>query len=161
MTVIAQRRNPVLSENDPFISQVYGNGQESINTIMSTCDYVLISAPLTNDTKGMINKEAFQHARPNTVLINVGRGPIIDEVEMIKALKEHRIKGAALDVVSVEPLPVENELWKLDNVLLSPHNMDMTETFLQEATEFFLTENLPRFVRGEPLLNPVNVAAGY
>ena len=161
MNIIVQRRNPSLSKDDPLVDMVYGNGQESINTIMSSCDYILISAPLTNDTRGMINKEAFEHVNPNAVIINVGRGPIIDEDAMIEALKNGKLKGAALDVTAVEPLPMDNELWELDNVLLSPHNMDQTETFMAEATEFFVKENLPRFVRGEELLNPVDPAAGY
>ncbi len=121
MKVIGQRRNPSMSDNDPLLDTVYGNGQESINKIMSTCDYILISAPLTDATRGMINKEAFDNIHKNAVLINVGRGPIIDEQAMIDALKEGRMKGAALDVVAIEPLPTSSELWDLNNVLLSPH----------------------------------------
>lgn len=161
MKVVAQRRNPSLSVDDPYIDAVYKDGQESINKIMAECDYILISAPLTDQTRGMINKEAFENIHKDAVLINVGRGPIIDEDAMILALKEGKMKGAALDVVSIEPLPKESELWELNNVLLSPHNMDMTETFTAEATDFFLKENLPRFVRGDFLLNPVDQAAGY
>ena len=103
----------------------------------------------------------FDNIQKHSVLINVGRGPIIEEEAMIAALKEGRFKGAALDVTATEPNPVSNELWTLENVLLSPHNMDQTETFLAEATDFFLKENIPRFVRGETLLNPVDKAAGY
>ena len=161
MKIIAQRRNPALSNADPLVDVVYGNGQESINKIMAECDYILISAPLTDATRGMINKEAFEHIHSNAVLINVGRGPIIDEEAMIVALKEGKMKGAALDVVATEPLPVSSELWELNNVLLSPHNMDQTATFAHEATDFFIKENLPRFVRGEELLNPVDKVAGY
>lgn len=161
MCVVAQRRNPSLSGNDPYVDAVYGNGQETINKIMSECDYILVSAPLTDATRGMINKEAFDNIQKHSVLINVGRGPIIDEEAMIAALKEGKFKGAALDVTATEPNPLSNELWTLDNVLLSPHNMDQTETFLAEATNFFLEENIPRFVRGEKLLNPLDKAAGY
>ena len=161
MNVVAQRRNPSLSENDPYADIVYGNGQETTNKIMSECDYILIAAPLTDATRGMVNKEAFDNIQKNAVLINVGRGPIIDEIAMIAALKEGKFKGAALDVQATEPLPVSSELWELENVLLSPHNMDQTATFNMEATDFFLKENLPRFVRGETLLNPVDKASGY
>jgi len=161
MKVVAMRRNPKLSDGDLLVDEVYGNGQESINKIMAECDYILISAPLTEQTRGMIGKEAFDNIHENAVLINVGRGPIIDEEAMISALKSGKMKGAGLDVTAIEPLPEKSELWKLDNVLLSPHNMDMTDTFMMEATTFFLEENLPRFVRGESLLNPVDKKAGY
>jgi phosphoglycerate dehydrogenase-like enzyme len=161
MNIIVQRRNPSLSQNDILVDEVYGNGQESINKIMKSCDYILVSAPLTNETRGMINKEAFANANPNAVIINVGRGPIIDEDAMIQVLKEGKLKGAALDVTTIEPLPVSSELWGLDNVLLSPHNMDQTDTFQMEATDFFLKVNLPRFACGETLMNPVDKAAGY
>jgi phosphoglycerate dehydrogenase-like enzyme len=72
-----------------------------------------------------------------------------------------RLKGAALDVFTIEPLPLSSPLWDLDNVLLSPHNMDQTATFMIESTALFVQEQLPRFVRGEPLLNQVDPSAGY
>ena len=95
------------------------------------------------------------------MIINVGRGPIIDEMALVEALTNRTIRGAGLDVTTVEPLPRDSPLWKLDNVLLSPHNMDMTRTFMRESTEFFVNENLPRFVRGKTLLNPVDKSVGY
>ena len=94
-------------------------------------------------------------------LINVGRGPIVDEEALSVALRDGTLKGAALDVTAVEPLPTDSPLWELDNVLLSPHNMDKTATFLREATEMFVNENLPRFVHEKELLNPVDKKAGY
>mmetsp|Transcript_9727 Transcript_9727/g.12672 ORF Transcript_9727/g.12672 Transcript_9727/m.12672 type:complete len:102 (-) Transcript_9727:233-538(-) len=99
--------------------------------------------------------------KKDAVLINVGRGPIIDEDAMIDALNNGKLKGAGLDVTTLEPLPTESPLWELDNVLLSPHNMDVTATFLRESTEFFVKENLERFVRGVTLLNLVDKVAGY
>ena len=93
----------------------------AFNKLFSLSDYVLCSLPLTQDTTGMITRSHFfDHAKPDCVFINVGRGPIVDEDAMIDALKSRRIKGAGLDVVAVEPLPTESELWELDNVLLSP-----------------------------------------
>ena len=159
MTVIALRRKPKLSQFDPYCDEIIGN--DGLNELMSKCDYVLIAAPLTPQTEGLIGKEALSHAHQNTVIINVGRGPIIDEDELINALQDGRIKGAALDVTTIEPLPKESALWALDNVLLSPHNMDMTKTFMKESTEFFVRENLPRYLRGLELLNPVDKSAGY
>jgi len=161
MRVVALRRNPKLSENDPYCDVAYGNDAESLNRIMSESDYILVSAPLTEETRGLVGPIAFSHTKQNAVFINLGRGPIVDENELIQTLKSGRLKGAALDVFATEPLPVDSELWDLDNVLISPHNMDQTKTFMHEATTFFLEENLPRFLHGEPLLNPVDKAAGY
>lgn len=128
---------------------------------MSESDYIVCSAPSTVDTRGMVNAEAFKSVKPNAVFINLGRGPVVDEAALIDALKDGRLRGAALDVFSEEPLPISNDLWNLDNVLLSPHNMDQTATFMHEATEFFVYENLPRFICGQELLNPVDCVLGY
>ena len=98
--------------------------------------------------------------KPTAVIINVGRGPVIDEAPLIHALKEKWIRGAALDVFVEEPLPEKHPFWDLDNVLLSPHCADQTTTWLHEATEFFV-QNFERFARGEELQNVVDKKAGY
>ena len=92
--------------------------------------------------------------------MNVGRGPVIDEAALIRALESGRIRGAALDVFEVEPLPAESPLYKLQNVLLSPHCADHTSDWLEQAMEFFIV-NFKRFAAGEPLLNVVDKKAGY
>jgi phosphoglycerate dehydrogenase-like enzyme len=158
MRIIALRRNPTA---DPLCHVVYSNTRENLNKLFAESDYILCSAPLTPETKGLIGKEQFDHAKTDAVFINVGRGPVVDQDALIQALKDGKLKGAALDVFETEPLPESSELWDLPNVLLSPHNMDQTATFMHEATEFFVEENLPRFLRGEILLNPVDPAAGY
>lgn len=158
MRVVGLKRNAA-SFNDPYCDHMYGI--DGLHDLMSESDYILISTPLTEQTRGMISKHALSHCKQSAVIINVGRGPIIDEDALIEALNTGKIKGAGLDVMTVEPLPASSPLWKLDNVLLSPHNMDMTLTFMKESTEFFINENLPRYLRGHTLLNPVDKAAGY
>lgn len=158
MKVIGVKRNPV-SFRDEYCDVMYGT--DKLNTLMEDSDYVLISTPLTEQTRNMISKEVLSNCKPSTVIINVGRGPIIDEEALIEALQNRAIKGAGLDVMTVEPLPKSSPLWKLDNVLLSPHNMDMTLTFMRESTEFFVKENLPRWLRGMEVLNQVDKVAGY
>jgi phosphoglycerate dehydrogenase-like enzyme len=161
MKVTALRRNPDKAKDDPYCDEVLGSDTASLNQLFQQSDYILCAAPLTPATKGMIGKEQFDNAKKDAVFINVGRGPIVDEDEMIAALKDGRLKGAGLDVFATEPLSKESDLWSLPNVLLSPHNMDQTDTFMHESTEFFVAENLPRFLREQPLLNPVNPADGY
>ena len=135
MKIIALRRNPKLSIADPFCSVVYGTDKASLNQLMSECDYIVCSAPSTVETRGMVNADAFEAVKDNAVFINLGRGPVVDEEALLGALKNGKLKGAALDVFSVEPLPKDNELWGLDNVLLSPHNMDQTNTFMHGKLE--------------------------
>lgn len=161
MRICALRRHPFLSRDDPLCDVVYGRDRSSLHQLMSESDYIVCSTPSTVETRGMVDAEAFQAVKKDAVFINLGRGPVVDEAAMISALKEGRLKGAALDVFAVEPLPETSELWDLDNVLISPHNMDQTATFMHDATAFFLHENLPRFICGEELLNPVNPMLGY
>ena len=158
MRVVALRRNP---KPDPLCDKVYGSDKESLNRLFAESDYVLCAAPLTPETTKIIGKEQFDNAKEGCVFINVGRGPIVDEEALIDALQNGKLKGAGLDVFTQEPLLESSPLWELENVLLSPHNMDKTATFMEESTDFFVNEALPRFVRGQPLLNPVNAKAGY
>eukprot|EP00529_Nitzschia_sp_RCC80_P019483 CAMPEP_0113511140 /NCGR_PEP_ID=MMETSP0014_2-20120614/38537_1 /TAXON_ID=2857 /ORGANISM="Nitzschia sp." /LENGTH=432 /DNA_ID=CAMNT_0000407191 /DNA_START=126 /DNA_END=1424 /DNA_ORIENTATION=+ /assembly_acc=CAM_ASM_000159 len=161
MRIVALRRHPFLSKHDPLCDVVYGTSKSSLNQLMSESDYIVCSAPSTVETRGMVNADAFDHVKEGAVFINLGRGPVVDERALIKALKSGRLRGAALDVFEEEPLAKDNELWDLPNVLISPHNMDQTSRFMDEATEFFVRENLPRFLCGEDLLNPVDVELGY
>lgn len=123
-------------------------------------DYVLIGTPLTEETRGLIGEAELRLMKPTAVLINLGRGPVVVEEALVRALRENWIRGAVLDVFDREPLPAGHALWELDNVLLSPHCADNTETWLLEATELFL-DNYERFSRGDALRNVVDKKAGY
>jgi phosphoglycerate dehydrogenase-like enzyme len=146
MKVVALKRTPV---DDDVADVVYGG--DGLNELMAECDYIVVAAPLTEKTKGMVGEAALSAAKEGSVLINLGRGPIVDEKAMIGALESGKLRGLALDVFDVEPLPKGNKLWELDNVLLSPHNMDMTETFMEEATEVFKESWLVKFLEGEDI----------
>ena len=98
--------------------------------------------------------------KPNAVVINLGRGPVIDEAAMIGALRAGRIKGAALDVFDTEPLPAGHPLYALENVLLSPHCADHTSDWTEQAMRFFLAQ-FERYRKGEPLVNVVKKELGY
>jgi phosphoglycerate dehydrogenase-like enzyme len=123
MRVMALRRNPQLAYGDPLCDKVLPSTPQAINELMSESDYILVSAPLTEETRGLIGRDQFAHAKQQAVFINLGRGPVVDEEALIDALKTGKLKGAALDVFSEEPLPENSELWELENVLISPHNM--------------------------------------
>jgi phosphoglycerate dehydrogenase-like enzyme len=128
--------------------------------MLSRCDYVVAAAPLTSETRGMIGEPEFNAMKPNAVVINVGRGPVINEEALIKALSTGRIKGAALDVFDHEPLADGHPFYALENVLLSPHCADRTPDCFDQAMRFFLSQ-FDRFIKGEPLLNVVDKKLGY
>jgi phosphoglycerate dehydrogenase-like enzyme len=159
MNVLALRRRvSSQTSQDPLVEQVYPSEQRL--QMLSRCDYVAVTLPLTEQTRGLIGEAEFAAMKNDAVIINVGRGPVIDEAAMIKALSENRIRGAALDVFDQEPLPKGHFLYKLENVLLSPHCADHTPDWLENSMRFFLTQ-LESFRRGETLLNIVDKTQGY
>jgi phosphoglycerate dehydrogenase-like enzyme len=158
MRVYALRRRITLSEADPMLDAVYPPDQ--IRTMLSQSDYVVVSAPLTDQTRGMVGSAEIGALKPNAVVINVGRGPVIDEPALIAALQSGKIRGAALDVFDTEPLPESSPFWTMPNVLLSPHTADHTTGWVELAMDMFV-RNFDRFVKGEPLENVVDKHAGY
>jgi phosphoglycerate dehydrogenase-like enzyme len=152
------RRGPLLYNMDNLVSQVFAPGDRI--RMIEQSDYIVVAAPLTPDTRGMIGDAEFAAMKPNAVVINVGRGPVIDEAAMVRALSEKRIKGAALDVYDHEPLPQGHPLYLLENVLLSPHCADHTVTWQDDAMRFFVAQ-FERFRKREPLLNVVDKERGY
>ncbi len=157
MRVLAVKRH-ANSHTDPLVDRVYSPEQRC--EMIAQCDYVACAAPLTPETRGMIGDPEFAAMKPGSVIINVGRGPVIDEPAILKALTEGRIKGAGLDVFTHEPLPDGHPFYKMENVLLSPHCADHTMDWLEQAMRFFL-ENFDRYAKGEPLRNVVDKKLGY
>jgi phosphoglycerate dehydrogenase-like enzyme len=158
MKIAALRRRPELFESDSPPDQTYGPGQ--LKELMAASDYILLVTPLTAETRGMIGEAEIAAMKPSAVIINIGRGPVIVEAALVRALEAGRIRGAALDVFNTEPLPSEHPFWRMPSVLLSPHTADRVEGFLDPAFESFV-ENLDRFRKGEPLANVVDKHAGY
>jgi phosphoglycerate dehydrogenase-like enzyme len=158
MKVLALRRRPVLSSDDPLIDELIP--PERKTELMRRSDYVVAALPNTRLTRSLIGASELGAMKPTAVIINVGRGPVIDETALISALRQKRIRGAALDVFETEPLPAGHAFFGLDNVLLSPHCADHTSDWLDQAMQLFL-DNFERFRNGEPLLNVVDKQSGY
>jgi phosphoglycerate dehydrogenase-like enzyme len=123
-------------------------------------DYLAMSLPSTAETKKFLNAERIAKMKSTALLINVGRGATVDEEALIQALEQKKIKGAVLDVFAVEPLEASSKLWNLENVILSPHTADQTDTWLDETMEKFI-ENAKLYCSGEELLNVVDKMKGY
>jgi phosphoglycerate dehydrogenase-like enzyme len=134
--------------------------RSDLKAILAEADYIAVTAPLTPETRGMIAAPQFAVMKPAAVIINVGRGAVIDEAALICALQTNQIRGAALDVFATEPLPSEHPFYRMENVLLSPHSADSLPNSRDLAVEFFV-ENFERFRKGEPLQNIVDKHAGY
>jgi len=157
MTVLAIKRHfPEVA--DPLIDQFYK--PEALLEMLARCDYVVVALPLTRETRHMFSDAEFAAMKPTGVVINVGRGPVIDEAALVRVLTAKRIRGAGLDVFEQEPLPAGDPMYRLENVLLSPHCADHTKDWLNDAMRFFL-EQYRRFENGEPLENVVNKSLGY
>jgi phosphoglycerate dehydrogenase-like enzyme len=158
MRIIALRRRPELCAGDALLDACYLNAQ--INQMMSASDFVALAAPVTPETRGMVGKEQIAAMKPSAVIINVGRGPVLDEAPLIEALEAGKIRGAGLDVFTTEPLPAGHPFYRMTNVLLSPHCADRTPGWQDRAVDCFL-DNFKRFQNGEPLKNVVDKHAGY
>ena len=157
MKVLATKRHPPQAA-DPLVDRIYK--PEDLLEMLAHCDYVVSALPLTAETHHMIGEAQFAAMKPSAVVINIGRGPVIDQEAMVRALTAKRIKGAGLDVFEQEPLPAGDPMYRLENVLLSPHCADHTAQWLNQAMRFFLEQDR-RFTNGEPLENVVNKSLGY
>jgi phosphoglycerate dehydrogenase-like enzyme len=157
MRVIATRENPEKRKPDG-VERVYASTE--IDSLLEQSDYVVLAAPTTSATTGMIDAERLLHMKPDGCLINVGRGPLVDELALVEALLQHRIGGAALDVFEQEPLPVDSPLWDVENLLLTPHTAGLTDK-LWERHLVLISENLRRYLAHQPLLALVDKTKGY
>jgi phosphoglycerate dehydrogenase-like enzyme len=158
--VHAVRRNPERSANDPILERVFK--LEDLSQMLAEIDVLVCAAPLTPETHHMISDAQFKAMKPSAIIINVGRGPVIDEAALIRALQNNEIAGAALDVFEVEPLPETSPLWDMERVLISPHCTDRTEDpdWLDLSMQLFVA-NFHRYQNGEALENVVDKKAGY
>ncbi len=157
MRVIAVREH-VERGNPEGVEKVFPTSQ--INDLLRESDYVVLAAPLIPVTEKMVNAERLAVMKPGACLINVGRGPQVDEAALLEALASRRIGGAALDVFDREPLPADSPLWDLDNLLITPHTAGLTEKLWHRQYEHF-SANLRRYMAHEPLQYIVDKRKGY
>ena len=159
MKVLAVKRHASLSAGvDSLAERMFPPNR--LLEMLPLCDYLVVATPLTAETQGMIAAQALAAMKPTAVIINLGRGPVVDERALIQALSHGHIKGAALDVFDQEPLPDGHPFYRLESVLLSPHCADHTADWLDQAMRFFI-EQFQRFHRGQPLLHVVDKKLGY
>jgi phosphoglycerate dehydrogenase-like enzyme len=169
--VLAMRRRPTDAETDrpgteeadafpvePQVERVVG--PEGLRDLLAESDIVVLAAPLTAETESLIDEDAIAAMKREAWLINVARGRLIDDTALLRALRDNRIGGAALDTFRDEPLPQSSPYWELPNVILTPHTAWASARVLDRSIDLFC-DNLVRFSRGQALRNVVDPAAGY
>ena len=133
---------------------------DELHTLLAACDAIVLALPLSKQTQFLIGKAELSAMRPHAFLVNIGRGALIDQNELIAALQEQRLGGAALDVTDPEPLPADSPLWTMNNVIVTPHIAGLSAHYNDRIVDL-LRENLRRYLTGEPLLNLVQRELGY
>ncbi len=156
MKVLGLRRRP--ERVSPYVDRMYG--PEGLADLLEASDWVVITAALTSETMGMIGQKELKTMKESAHIINIARGPIIQEKALIKALREDWIAGAGLDVFEQEPLPADSPLWDMENVVITSHYAGATPFYMDRLIEIF-TENLRRYQAGEPMINVVDKNLGY
>ncbi|HEY4387277.1 MAG TPA: D-2-hydroxyacid dehydrogenase [Ktedonobacteraceae bacterium] len=158
MEILASRHSTQAGDSDPDVDRLFSS--EQLHEMLSQCDYVVLALPLTKQTKHLIGEAALRAMPAHSYLVNIGRGDIIDEQVLIRALRENWIAGAGLDVTSQEPLPADSPLYDLPNVILTPHISGGHDRYAERLGKLFI-ENLRRYRAGQPLRNLVDTQKGY
>jgi phosphoglycerate dehydrogenase-like enzyme len=133
---------------------------EATKSLVAQCDFVVVLIPLTSETRGFIDADTLSAMKKTAVIINMARGAVIDEDALIDVLQKGLIGGAGLDVFTQEPLPATSPLWKMENVLISPHIGGNTDHYHESASDVFV-ENLTRYLANKDLVNRVDRKRGY
>ena len=156
MNVRALDRDPV--EPSPEVDEIWKPDQ--FEELLAVSDVLAIACPLTDETRGILNADAFHLMKPTAFLVNVTRGEVMVEQDLISALKNGEIRGAALDVTPREPLPSDSELWRLENVVMTPHTAGASQFRAQRNIDRFL-RNLQHYLAHEPLEGLIDKNLGY
>jgi phosphoglycerate dehydrogenase-like enzyme len=169
-TILASKRDVMHPEDSGYMPEGLGDPQgglvsrlyppQALRSMFKECDFVVVTVPLSPGTQNLIGAEELAAMKPSAYLIDVSRGGVVNHAALTAALRERRIAGAALDVFPDEPLLPDSPLWKLPNVIITPHISGITPHYDQRAADLF-AENLHRYLAGLPLHNRVDARRGY
>ncbi|MFP5107440.1 D-2-hydroxyacid dehydrogenase [Neobacillus sp. C211] len=145
---------------EDYVDEMYSPDQ--LDQLLPKCDYVVVTLPHTKETNQMFGAEQFKQMKTSAFFMNIGRGEIVVEADLIQALREGTIAGAGLDVFETEPLSPESPLWEMENVIITPHTSGSTDHYNQRVIENILIPNLKEYLSGDiPSINLVNFSKGY
>lgn len=147
-----------LTNKPKYVDELYIT--EEIDVVLRRSDYIVLTLPATEKTKGIISKDRLDIMKPDAFLVNIGRGELIDQEALIKALRENKIGGAGLDVMTPEPLPVDNPLWELQNVMITQHSSGLSIGNDNRRVKIFVG-NLKCYLNNEELRKKVDFTEGY
>ncbi|MCM3587999.1 D-2-hydroxyacid dehydrogenase [Mesobacillus maritimus] len=157
MTVLGVRNS---GQSEPYVDAMYLANE--LNEVLPQCDYVVVTLPLTDNTRQMFGTSQFQQMKPSTIFINIGRGQIVDEAALIEALENKKIAAAGLDVFEKEPLNENSPLWEMENVIITPHTAGSTEHYATRVIEDIFIPNLRGYLNNQiPFINVVDFKKGY
>ncbi|RME87604.1 MAG: D-2-hydroxyacid dehydrogenase [Anaerolineae bacterium] len=169
-TVLATKRDAMHPADTGYTPEGLGDPQgecvrrlyprTALRSMARECDFLVVAVPLTPETRGLVNAEVFAAMKPGAFLVDISRGGVVDQEALIEALQSGRLGGAALDVFPEEPLPSDNPLWSLPNVIISPHIAGDSPHYDARAARLF-AENLRRYLAGQPLYNLFDPERGY
>jgi len=170
VNILAAKRNAMDPTDRGYMPEGLGDPEgnlfkrlypiEALKSMLKECDFVIVSLPLTPQTRGMIGAEELKAMKPGAFLVDCGRGGIVDHAALLQALQEKHLAGAALDVFPQEPLPADNPVWKQPNVIVSPHVAGISKNFDAHATDLFAA-NLRRYIDGAAVYNRFDLEKGY
>jgi len=141
-----------------FVHRLYP--AQALKSMLKDCDFIVVAVPLTDETLGLVDAQVLAACKPGAYLVDISRGGIVDHAALIKALNEHKLAGAALDVFPEEPLPKKSPLWETPNVIITPHIAGISAYYDERAMALF-AENLTRYVADLPLYNIYDLKKGY
>jgi phosphoglycerate dehydrogenase-like enzyme len=168
--ILAVKRNLKDLEDEGYLVEGLGDRRgelaeriyppQALRSMASLCDFLVVCAPLTSETRGAVNQGVLETMKPSAFLIDISRGGVVDHGALVEALSQNRLAGAALDVFPAEPLPESSPLWDMPNVILSPHIAGSSPHYFEQAADLF-AQNLRRYLSDQPLLNRYDPARGY
>jgi phosphoglycerate dehydrogenase-like enzyme len=156
--LLGMRRRWAEGMSDPDVDELFG--PDALHEMLGRADVVVVAAPGTESTEDLFDAAAFAAMRPGAIFVNVARGTLVDEGALIHALTTGALRGAAIDVARTEPLPSTDPLWDAPNLLISPHSSTSGDGYADRAFDL-LCGNLERLLRGEPLVNAIDLSDGY
>ncbi len=169
-TVLATKRDAMHPEDTGYTPEGLGDPAgdlvhrlyppQALRSMLKDCDFVVVTVPLTKETRGLLGAEALATLKPGACLVDVSRGGVLDHTALLPLLREHKIAAAALDVFPTEPLPADSPLWKLPNVIITPHVGGFSPHYEARAAALF-AENLHRYLADLPLYNRLDLEREY
>ena len=168
--VLATKRDVMHPEDDGYVPEGLGDPHgnyfhrlypnEALNAMLKECDFVVVSPPLTPETRQLMSTEQFAVMKTGAFLVNVSRGPVVDTNALIEATKSGKLGGAVLDVFEEEPLPADSPLWDAPNVIITPHIAGISKKSMDALVELFVI-NIGRYLKGQELHNLIDPENGY